>query len=498
MFHLLFSRFRRMAAVTISAASAGLILWAAGVEAPLKRPQLRDDNTPLATKTDALAGFASIVRKVSPSVVNIYTAKTVRENARMSVEDLMLRQFFGFGYQTVPRERREQSLGSGVIVSEDGYILTNNHVVEAADEIRVALADDKTIYDAHVIGTDPQTDVAVIKVDAKKLPAITVTDSDALNVGDVVLAIGNPFGVGQAVTMGIVSAKGRGGMGIVDYEDFIQTDASINPGNSGGALVDGAGRLVGINSAILSKSGGSQGIGFAIPINLARSVMQRLVTEGRVARGYLGATLQPLTSELAESFKLPEAAGALVADVAPRSPAAQAGLKEGDIVTEFNGKKVSDSRQLRLVGSDTAPGVQVPVKVLRDGKELSMTLRLGDSPGEGLGRAPSRSAPPARSGASGSPLEGLVIDDMDGRTRRQLNFPPQLQGVLIAEIDPVSPAAIAGLRSGDVILEIERHPIVGTREAIEQARELKGDRVLLRVWSNGGSHYVVVNSTKRS
>jgi serine protease Do len=340
--------------------------------------------------------------------------------------------------------------------------------------------------------------VAVIKVEAKSLPAIAVTDSDALSVGDVVLAIGNPFGVGQAVTMGIVSAKGRGGMGIVDYEDFIQTDASINPGNSGGALVDGAGRLVGINSAILSKSGGSQGIGFAIPINLAQSVMKRLVTEGRVSRGYLGATLQPLTPELAQSFKLTDAAGALVADVAPRSPAAQAGLKEGDVVIEFNGRKVRDSRHLRLIGSDTAPGVQVPVKVLREGKELSMDLRLGDSPGEGLGKTPSRGAPPPRSSTSGSPLEGLVIDDLDGRTRRQLNFPPQLRGVLIAEVDPVSPAAIAGLRSGDVILEIERHPIGGTQEAIVAARELKGDRVLLRVWSNGSSHYVVVNSTKRS
>jgi serine protease Do len=491
---LLSSRFGRVGVV--AAASGCLFLWAASDDP--KGPQVKSDTTPLSAKPEALAGFAPIVRKVSPSVVNIYTAKTVRENARLSMEDMMLRQFFGFGYQTVPRERREQSLGSGVIVSEDGYILTNNHVVEAADEIRVALSDDKTIYDARVVGTDPQTDVAVIKVEAKNLPAITVTDSDALNVGDIVIALGNPFGVGQTVTMGIVSAKGRGGMGIVDYEDFIQTDASINPGNSGGALVDGAGRLVGINSAILSKSGGSQGIGFAIPINLAQSVMRRLVAEGRVSRGYLGATLQPLSSELAESFKLPDASGALVADVAPRSPAAQAGLKEGDVVVEFNGKKVSDSRQLRLLGADTAPGVQVPLKVLRDGKELSLSLRLAESPREGLGRAPSRSAPPTRPATGGSPLEGLVINDIDGRTRRQLNFPPQLQGVLITEVDPISPAAIAGLRSGDVILEIERRTIADTQEAVEQAREIKGDRALLRVWSNGGSHYVVVNSPRRS
>lgn len=491
MFHVLHSRCVRIGLI---AAAGGVLLLAVEGESPPKAPQVTVDNT---AQPDALKGFASIVRKVSPSVVNIYTAKTVRENARLSVDDLFLRQFFGLGYQTVPRERREQSLGSGVIVSADGYILTNNHVVEAADEIRVALSDDKTIYDARVIGTDPQTDVAVIKVEAKDLPAIAVTDSDAVNVGDVVLAIGNPFGVGQAVTMGIVSAKGRGGMGIVDYEDFIQTDASINPGNSGGALVDGAGRLVGINSAILSKSGGSQGIGFAIPINLAQSVMQRLVAEGRVSRGYLGATLQPLTPELAQSFKLADSAGALVADVAPRSPAAQADLREGDVVIEFNGKKVKDSRQLRLLGADTAPGVQVPVKILRDGKELSLSLRLGDSPREGLGRAPSRSTRPTPSPTSGSPLEGLVINEIDGRTRRQLNFPPQLQGVLIAEVDPASPASIAGLRAGDVILEIERNPIQGAEDAVEQARRVKGDRVLLRVWSNGASHYVVVNSTRR-
>src|SRR2546426_4942006 len=227
-------------------------------------PKLNLSDAPIAREARPALSYAPVVTRVSPSVVNIYTAKTVREDPRLLLlfEDPFFRQFFGApGYENVPRERRERSLGSGVIISEDGYILTNNHVVEGADEIKVALADEKTVLEAKIIGTDPQTDVAIIQVEGKKLPAITVSDSDKLEVGDVVLAIGNPFGVGQTVTVGIVSAKGRGGMGIVDYEDFIQTDASINPGNSGGALVDAEGRLVGINTAILSGSGGNQGIG---------------------------------------------------------------------------------------------------------------------------------------------------------------------------------------------------------------------------------------------
>jgi serine protease Do len=299
--------------------------------------------------------------------------------------------------------------------------------------------------------------------------------------------------------MGIVSAKSRGGMGIVDYEDFIQTDASINPGNSGGALVDGAGRLVGINSAILSRSGGNQGIGFAIPINLAQSVMKRLVTEGKVTRGYLGATLQPLTQELAASFGLEDASGALVADVTPRSPAAIAGLKAGDVVIEFNRKKVTDSRQLRLLGAETAPGVEVPVKILREGKEHSLLLRMGDSPRETTGRMAARNAPaPERQVEDTSPLSGLVIDDIDMRTRRQLNFAPPMRGVVIIEVDPASPAAIAGLRAGDVIMEIDRQPVGDTEDALALGRKIEGNRVLLRVWSNGASHYVAVNGTKRS
>src|SRR6266446_609269 len=334
-------------------------------------PKLKTDDTSLPCEARPNFTFGPIIKKVSPSVVNIYTAKTVRENPRLSplLDDPFFRQFFGAPDESVSRERREQALGSGVIISDDGYILTNNHVVDGADEVKVVLADGKKEFDAKVIGTDPQTDIALIKVEGKNLPAITVTDSDKLEVGDIVLAIGNPFGVGQTVTMGIVSAKGRGGMGIVDYEDFIQTDASINPGNSGGALVDAEGRLVGINTAILSRTGGNQGIGFAVPVNLARYVMERIVVDGKVTRGYLGVKIQPITSDIAKQSKLSQPVGALIAEVTPGSPGEQAGLKPGDVVTEFDGKSVTDSRHLQLMVAEKPPGSRVSMKIVREGKE---------------------------------------------------------------------------------------------------------------------------------
>jgi serine protease Do len=354
--------------------------------APL--PQLNIADAPVLRENQPELSFAPVVKKVSPSVVNIYTAKTVRENPSLSRlnEDPTFRQFFGDaeGYGRVPRERREQSLGSGIIASQDGYFLTNNHVVQGADEIKVGLADERTVLDAKIVGTDPQTDVAVIKVQAEKLPAITFTNSDGVEVGDVVLAIGDPFGVGQTVTMGIVSAKDRGGLGIEDYEDFIQTDASINPGNSGGALVDIDGRLVGISTAILSRSGGNQGVGFAVPVNLARYIMGRLISDGKVTRGYLGVKIQSLTPELATKLKLSGQTGAVVSEVTRNSPAEKAGLKKNDVLIEFDGKSVTDSRHLRLIVAEKPPGSSVSVKVFRDGKEQTLTVELGTLPSEDL------------------------------------------------------------------------------------------------------------------
>jgi len=338
-------------------------------------PETNIDDTPLPRDSHPTTSYAPIIKKVSPSVVNIYTSKTLRLDPAVRQ---YLREMYGF--DRVPSERRQQSLGSGIIVSQDGYILTNNHVVEGADEVKVALPDEKTVYDATVVGTDPQTDIAVVKVAAENLPSITFADSGKIEVGDVTLAIGDPFGVGQTVTMGIVSAKDRGGIGITNYEDFIQTDASINPGNSGGALVDAEGRLVGINTAILSRTGGNQGIGFAVPVNLARYVMERIVVDGKVTRGYLGVKIQPITSDIAKQSKLSQPVGALIAEVTPGSPGEQAGLKPGDIVTELDGKSVTDSRQLQLMIAEKPPGSRVSMKIVRDGKEQTLTVQLGELP----------------------------------------------------------------------------------------------------------------------
>lgn len=486
------SRFSLTVATWVCAAvSVAVALRSEAAELPKLNVQTSPVNPVLRERTS----FAPMIKRVSPSVVNIYTTKTIRQTPMVSplFDDPFFRQFFGVPFENVPRERREQALGSGVIISEDGYLLTNNHVVENADEIKVALADDKTVYDAKVVGTDPQTDIAVIKIAGKKLPAMVIGDSDTLEVGDTVLAIGNPFGVGQTVTMGIVSAKGRAGMGIVDYEDFIQTDAPINPGNSGGALVDVEGRLVGINTAIFSRSGGNNGVGFAVPINLARFVMERLVAEGKVTRGYLGVIIQPVTADLAKAFNLKETSGALVGQVTEGSPADKAGLKEGDVITRFNDKTVTDSRHLRLMVAQTPPGTEVELEVIRDGKTRNLTVKLGELPKEGLARAGGG----LQRGSSGDVLDGVTVDDLDGRTRRQFNIPNSVEGALVVNVDPDSPAAAAGLRPGDVIVEINRRPVANADDAIQMSRRIDGDTVLLRVWSQGGSRYLVVKARSR-
>src|SRR5579862_6711404 len=310
------------------------------------------DETPLPREIGGHSSFAPVVKKVAPGVVKVFTTTKLHNTAFNGapdggMDDLM-RRFFGDPFQgRNPGRRqfgtpRQEGIGSGVIATKDGYILTNNHVVDGADEVKVALQDGRE-FTAKVVGRDPKTDVAVIKIDATDLPAVPMADSEKVEVGDVVLAIGNPFGIGQTVTTGIVSATGRGGALGLDYEDFIQTDAAINPGNSGGALVDAQGRLIGINTAILSRSGGNQGIGFAIPVNIARDVMDGIVKEGHVTRGYLGVMIQDVNPALEKEFKLKDTQGALVSDVNPKSPAEKAGLRSGDLILDFNGKKVTDS-----------------------------------------------------------------------------------------------------------------------------------------------------------
>jgi serine protease Do len=445
--------------------------------------------------------FAPVVKKVAPSVVSIYSTKTVKMNTRRNplFDHPMFRDFFGEEGQQQPNNRtrrfEETGLGSGVIVSENGYILTNNHVVDGADEIKVSLAGRKEEYVAQVIGKDEKTDIAILKIDATGLPAIAMTNSDNLEVGDVVLAVGNPFGVGQTVTMGIVSATQRRGLGIVGYEDFIQTDASINPGNSGGALVDAEGRLVGVPTAIFSRSGGNQGIGFAVPVNMARFVMENLINGGKVVRGYMGLLPQPITPELAKLFKLKSQNGALVGEVVPNSPAAKAGLKDGDVIIEFNNRKVGDDNELRLMSSQTAPGTKVPVKLIRDEKEKTIDVVLAELPTNTRASIlpNGKEAPAPREDA----LEGVEVGDLDGAARRQYGIPNNVQGALVTNVDPDSPAFRDGLRAGAVILSIDRKPVKNADEAVKLSSEISAKLVLLQVWFNGNSRFITVDESKK-
>jgi len=455
-------------------------------------PAIKVDNTAIERSPQLGTSFAPVVKKVAPAVVNIYSTHTVHMRVwNPFYNDPFFRQFFGnrFG-PNGNREitRREQSLGSGVVVSPDGYILTANHVVDGADEIKVAIGDSESKrFTARVVGTDPPTDVAVLKIDAKNLPAITLGDSDQLEVGDVVLAVGNPFGVGQTVTKGIVSALGRNGFsGFSQYQNFIQTDAAINPGNSGGALVDIEGRLVGINIAIVSSSGGSQGVGFAVPVNLARHVMDRLIAGGKVTRGYLGVLFpQDLTPDLAAEFHLSDQSGALVGDVAPGTPAQKAGIKSGDVITEINGKKVTDANSLRLMVSDLAPGTEATVKLIHDGREKTVTLALAELPSQ-TGENENDQGASSPENAKTDALDGVTVADLDAQIRSQLNVPNGLQGVIVTDVAQDSNAGDAGLQPNDIIVEINRHPVPNADRAVELCKHARSDRILLKVWRRAG------------
>src|SRR5262245_59012331 len=324
-----------------------------------------------------MGSYHEAVSRAAPSVVNIFTSKEIRSPRHPLLNDPIFRRFFG---EQMPEDaQRASSLGSGVIVSTSGYVLTNHHVVEAADEIEVALADGKKLL-AKVVGNDPETDLAVLRVNADGLPAITFGSSDALKVGDVVLAIGNPFGVGQTVTGGIVSAPGRTGLGINTFENFIQTDAAINPGNSGGALIEAGGNLVGINTAIFSPSGGSMGIGFAIPVSTAKVVLEQIIKNGAVTRGWIGVEVQEITPQIAESFKLQTTRGALIANVLRGGPADKAGVKPGDVLTEVEGKPVADPTSMLNLVAALAPGKPATVKLKRNGNDVDATITVGRRP----------------------------------------------------------------------------------------------------------------------
>jgi len=496
--------FSSIAALLLSVAIAPLAL---ADEAP--PASVKVDPNPITHAAGTLTTFAPVVEKVSPSVVTIATSKMVKRNAAPNnpyLNDPMFRRFFGIPDNEdgpdgeTPRNNRGGNnggkkhlerfgLGSGVIVSPEGHILTNNHVIEGADEIIVTIGNDKKEYKATKIGADPSTDIAVLKIQPDtKLHEITFADSDKLRVGDFAIAVGNPFGLTQSVTMGIVSALGRSDMHVTDYENFIQTDASINPGNSGGALVDIEGRLIGINTLIYSRSGGNMGIGFAVPSNLAHSVMDSLIKNGKVSRGFLGIALQPLSEDLAKAFKIENNAGVLVAEVTSKSPAEKAGILAGDVVVEVNGKKVEGPRELQMMVAGIAPGTTVPVKLVRDGQEKMVKVELAERPTNKIASAdqPEKNAEP-------DVLDGVTVGDVNGETRKKFDLPESTKGVVITEIDPDSPSAEAGLKAGDVIHEINREPVTSAKQAVEMSEKVKKEKkVLLRVSTKGSSRYVVV------
>ena len=439
-------------------------------------------------------GFAAVVKPALPAVVNISSSKIVRaqDNGPDSpfFNDPFFRQFFGdnFGRQFRPRNQREKSLGSGVVVSPDGYILTNNHVVNGASDVKVFL-NDRREFQAKIVGADEKTDVAILKINATNLPVLPLGDSSQLQIGDIVFAIGDPFGsLPGTVTMGIVSATGRSGLGIEagGYEDFIQTDAAINPGNSGGALINLRGELVGINTAILTASGGNQGVGFAIPISLARNVMDQILKHGKVIRGYLGLYIQNVTPELAKAFGNQEHKGALVADVTPGSPAARAGIEKGDIILELNGQPVEDINSLTLRISQTAPGTTVRLKILHNKQTREVPVTLGE--------LPEKSEQSAAAEGGGGALEGVQVETLTPEIARQLGFSPLTKGVVITDIDPSSAAADAGLQRGDVIQEVNRKPVANAQEFRQALANANKESVLLLVNRGGTTSYVVIEA----
>jgi serine protease Do len=394
-----------------------------------------------------------------------------------------LRDFFGddffrrfFGTPPQEQKRTVRSLGSGVIVSKDGHILTNNHVVAGASRLTVILGDRKK-YAAKTIGTDPLTDVAVIKVDAGDLPAAVLGDSDLVKVGQWVIAVGNPFELMRTVTHGIISAKGRSSVGLATYEDFIQTDAPINPGNSGGALADLDGHMIGINTAITSPTGGNVGLGFAIPVNMARSVMNELLTKGRVIRGYLGLTAQDIDDSLVKPLKLRDSNGALVSEVVPGGPADRAHIKTGDVIIEFNGKGVRDSSDIHNYAAGTAPGTEVKIILLRDGQRVEATAVLNERPAEKSAKVPRPEEP---RGPTSQKL-GLSIQTLTPDIAQQLGYDGD-RGVVVADVTSGSPADDAGLQRGDLIKEVDRIPVRTTQDFERAIRGLKsGDTAALLV-----------------
>jgi serine protease Do len=459
-----------------SAIGAGAVGHPAPVTAPAPAPA-----------ADRVVGggvdsYSALVDQIAPAVATVRSERRVRTGGRSPMQDdPLFRQFFGnrFGPDRAPREYRQGGLGSAVIVRPDGYLLTNNHVVDGADHVQVELTDGRT-FNAKVVGTDEPSDLAVLKIDGSNLQTLALGDSDKVRVGDVALAIGNPLGVGQTVTMGIVSAKGRQSRGGNDnYEDFIQTDAPINEGNSGGALVNTRGELIGINSQILTPSGGNIGIGFAIPANMARNVMSQRIEHGSVRRGLLGITVQPVTPEIARSLGIPSAHGALVNSVQAGGAAEKAGVRRGDVITAVNGHEVKDGNTLRNEIAQMMPGTDTRVTVLRDGKEQTFNVKLGEL------RSDEQASNSNRQGDGEHGGFGLTLEPLTRESASQLGV-KAATGVVVVEVAPSSRAAEAGLRAGDVIEEVDGAK-VASADSLRSALTKASDKPALLLVHRGAN-----------
>ena len=482
----IFSALALAAAVTTGAAWQGK---AADATATAAQPVTT--TAPARVATGARDSYADVVKVVTPAVVTIRTEGRARVSPTQFQDDDLLRRFFGDqfgGQQRRMPPPRTRGLGSGVVVSSDGYLLTNHHVINNATDIRVEFADGRT-FTAKLVGSDQASDLALLKIEAANLRPLTLGDSDAVQVGDIVLAVGNPLGIGQTVTSGIVSAKGRStGVGDGSYEDFLQTDAPINHGNSGGALVNTKGELIGINSQILSVSEGNIGIGFAIPANMARHVMDELRTEGRVRRAQLGVTVQPVTSDMAASLGLSEARGAIVSSVESGSAAERAGIKRGDVIVSFNDKPVTEFNALRNRVAETKPGSNASVGIVRDGSEKTLTVKLDEASATRSARSSSGNVPES---ADQTAL-GVAVEPLTPETAARAGLRRDLNGLLVENVDPDGRAADAGIQAGDVIVEANRKAVTSVDDLRAAVRSATDKPLLLLVHREGRDLFVTV------
>jgi serine protease Do len=496
--HFFHSRFRLSLLAVLILVGGIAVGWAASGSAVLAESPRATASTATAEPAQVVKpmpgksqdSYADLVSQVSPTVVTIRAERLVRP-ASSPFDDDILQQFFGRqqqGRRRMPAPREEGALGSGVIVSQDGYILTNNHVVNGASQIRVEMTD-KRAFDAKVVGTDEPSDLAVLKINATGLRSLPLGNSDNVRVGDVVLAVGNPLGVGQTVTMGIISAKGRAtGLSDGSYEDFLQTDAPINQGNSGGPLVDTRGELVGINSQILSPSGGSIGIGFAIPASMAQNVMSQLIKNGVVHRAKMGVSVQGVTSELAKSIGLSDVRGALVSEVEAGSPAERAGIERGDVILSLNGAPVSDSNSLRNRVANSDPGSKATVTIFRKGREETKQVQLIERPSEQ--RASNGQEPEGNRGRFGLSMSPLTPD-----AARELNVRAK-RGLVVEDVAPASPASNAGIQSGDVILEVNHQAVSSVSEFQSAMKDAAEKPALLLVTRQGGNIFIALSPAR--